>query len=268
MSWRRKRQALILTILSLIILGFSFYKLYPYIVPAPSCFDNKLNGDETGIDCGGSCEKICQVDIIPLAIKYTRFVESEYGLYDFIAMVENKNGDKVPENSKMLYSFTAYDKAGKIIKVIEGEADVPVGQNFPVIEQNIPLDFGSSGNALDKISFNILNNYDSWQKADTGYKENFFEIKNYTLEPYKNGITQLEIVLENRSPAIFRNVPIKVLLLDGQGNIYAANETLKTEIKSREIFPVIFTWRNPLKSIDPTIEVYGLITPNTFFLSD
>lgn len=253
-----------ISIISLLVLGFLFYKLYPYINPPANCFDKKQNGDERGVDCGGSCDLICRADIFPLEDRFTRFVESENSLYDFVAMVNNKNADKVPEGDILNYNFTVYDKAGSVVRVVEGTTDVPVGQIFPVIRQNIQLDFGSSGNSISRVVFNILNNDGNWQRASEIYKNNFFEVLGHNFEIYKNNVTQLTIQLQNLTRAYFRDVPIRILLLDNSGNIFAMNETLVKEIDPRQKFEINFTWRVPLGIPNPQLEVYPIVTPNTY----
>ena len=55
-SWRRKRQLTILTGLLIVAGAIFFIFFYDSISEAPTCFDSKQNGSETGVDCGGVCD--------------------------------------------------------------------------------------------------------------------------------------------------------------------------------------------------------------------
>lgn len=262
--WRTKRRAIYIILFIILILSFTFYKIYPYLYPAKTCSDGIQNNDERGIDCGGSCELICKNDISPLNVKFARYIQSEDGLYDIVAMIENKNDDKNIQDSIIDYNFSIYDKAGRLLKSILGSTSLPIGQLFPVIIQNIPLDFDISGNNIGRVSFNIVNNDKSWIKVDPVFKNIFFKVLSSDFEVSKNDISQLRVNIKNMTKASFRDVPVRVLLSDKKENIIATNETILKEISGNGEKELVFTWRKPLEIENPNIEVYFIVTPNTY----
>ena len=66
MTWGLKRQIFYVIVLLLFVTVFAFIILYPTFNKAPSCIDGKQNGNETGIDCGGSCANACLSQVSPL----------------------------------------------------------------------------------------------------------------------------------------------------------------------------------------------------------
>ena len=60
MTWAAKRQLQYLSGFLAIILVIVLIIIAPYLRSDPTCFDGKQNGNEEGIDCGGSCDLICQ----------------------------------------------------------------------------------------------------------------------------------------------------------------------------------------------------------------
>lgn len=264
-SWRTKRKKLFTYIIIFFIAIFVAYKAYPYIFPAPTCFDKKQNADEEGIDCGGSCGNICTASILPLEVKFARYTESEDGVYDLVAMVENKNINKNTQGSLADYTFTVYDKAGQIVKVINGSTNIPIGQTFPIIVQNTRLNLKSSGNSISKINFNIVDGGRIWKKVDELYKNVFFSISNTEFIENKNNTTQVIATIKNNTRAYFRDVPVRVLLFDESDNIVGANETLIKEINAKEVKNISFMWRIPLTIKNPKIEIYPIVTPDTYF---
>lgn len=262
-SWRKRRKSIFIYIFVFLVLLFSFYKLYPYLNPPPSCSDSKQNGDETGIDCGGSCNLICPNEVLPLEVKFARAVESEKGLYDLIAFVENKNKDRNVQDSKINYTFSIYDKSGSVIKTITGEAEVPVAQTFPVVVQNVPIDFGNSGNSVSKTAFSIDAPSKNWVKVNPVFGNVFFKVESANFVKKNNNMSQLSIKLKNTTKVTFRNISIKITLTSGQGNIVGINDTFLPEVKPNETKELNFTWRNPIDIDNPKIDVYPIVTPNT-----
>ncbi len=264
-SWRNRRKKAFIFGISLILLSLIFYKIYPYLNPAPTCFDGKLNGDEAGLDCGGSCELSCHSEIYPVEVKFSRAIKTEENLYDVVAIIQNRNSNKDIRDNKINYTFSIYDKAGSIIKKINGMSDMPVGQTFPVIIQNVQLDLENSGNNISKIDTDIYFNSDEWIKVDPVFANNFFTVKSTNFEKNKNNISQLTIVLKNITKANFRNIPIRITLEDEKGNFIAVNETILKEISSLSEATISFSWRNVLPISDPKINVYPIISPASDF---
>lgn len=261
-SWRQSRKTAIITVIILIIFGILAYKVYPYFNKPATCFDGKQNGDEKGTDCGGSCKLVCLIEVIPLNVKYAKAVQTDAKLYDLVALIENKNKDKNTNDGKIDYTFLVYDKSGSIIKTISASTTIPIGQIFPIIIQNVPIDL-SAGNNISNVVLNISNNK-SWQAEDKAYSNTFFKIKNLDFKQNLNNISQLKVSLLNLTKAYFRDVPVGVLLFDSNNNIIATSETVLKEIKASETKEVVFTWRNILSVTDPRIEVYPIVTPYTY----
>lgn len=264
-SWRKRRKKMFIYSFALMLLAFTFYKVYPYLYPAPTCFDNKINGDEAGIDCGGSCELSCHTEVIPVEVKFSRAIKTEENLYDLIAMIQNKNTNKNIKDSIINYTFSIYDKAGSLLNKVNGFSAMQVGQTFPIILQNIPLDLTNSGNEVSKVVTNISFNGDDWIKVDPVFAENFFVIESTDFVQNRNNISQLSVVLKNRTKANFKNIPVRITLEDEVGNFIAVNETIMPEIKAEDFANLSFTWRIPLDIENPKITVYPIVTPISDF---
>lgn len=81
-----------------------------FLKPTPSCFDNKQNGDETGVDCGGSC--------IPCEQKYAQPLKENWiknfsnGENKIILVAEIKNPNLNYAASDFVYTFDVFNKGG------------------------------------------------------------------------------------------------------------------------------------------------------------
>lgn len=261
-SWRQSRKFTFIATLILIILGLVAYGSYPYFNKPATCFDGKQNGDERGVDCGGSCKLICITDVIPLDVKYAKAVPTDIGLYDVAALIENRNKDKDTSDGNIDYTFLIYDKSGSVIKTISGSTTLPIGQSFPIIIQNVPITL-SAGNQITNVVLNISNNK-PWQAQDSTYANSFFKITNIDFKRNFNNISQLKVTITNLTRAYFRNVPVNVLVFDSNHNLIATNSTILKEINGSASQDLAFTWRNPLTIENPKIEVYPVVTPYTY----
>lgn len=261
-SWRQSRKAIFITIILIIILSILSIKIYPYFNKPATCFDAKQNGDEKGIDCGGSCKMICITDVIPFNVKISKAIPVSDGMYDLLALVENKNKDKDTEDGKIDYTFNVYDRSGSVIKSISGSTTIPLGQTFPVLIQNVSIPI-SAGNSISNVIFNISDNK-TWKSEDSVYSKTFFKVVDTDYKQNYNNITQLKINLKNLSKASFRNIPVYVLLYDSNHNIIATNSSNIKEILGSATKDLVLTWRTPLDIEDPKIEIYPIITPFTY----
>ena len=91
MSWASQRKAAYFGgVFALIALAIGV-PLFIYFNRAPSCTDAKQNGGEQGVDCGGSCKKLCTAQTKDLVILWNRAFRVADGAYDVLAMVTNPN---------------------------------------------------------------------------------------------------------------------------------------------------------------------------------
>src|SRR5574343_394328 len=90
-SWSSRRKIIFLSILggfvALLVAVPAFFLWHE----TPTCFDSKQNGDEAGVDCGGSCRLLCSFDAISPNVLWTRSFRVAPGVYSAVAYVENHN---------------------------------------------------------------------------------------------------------------------------------------------------------------------------------
>src|SRR3989344_5605526 len=113
LSWSLKRRLIYIAI----VLGIVFFTI---VIPSflnfskePSCVDKKKNQDEKGIDCGGSCLKICESETSLPSILLSQAFEVAPGVYNALVLVENSNINS--ESNSASYIFILKDNEGNII---------------------------------------------------------------------------------------------------------------------------------------------------------
>src|SRR3989344_7618543 len=140
MTWAFKRQFFYVLILVVFFSAFGFFIIYPSLKQTPSCFDRKQNGEETGVDCGGSCIKACLAQVDPLSIIWARAFRVIPGRYNAVAYLENHNENTVV--NKINYRFDFTDANNVFIGKREGSTFVPPSGRFAIFEPGI--DIGNS----------------------------------------------------------------------------------------------------------------------------
>ena len=109
MSWALKRQIFYIIILFIFFGIFAFLVSYPYLNKEPTCNDKKQNGNETGIDCGGSCILVCTFEVDKLSVLWSRTFPIVPGRYNAVAYVENQNTNTAIYKIKYRFRFADKD---------------------------------------------------------------------------------------------------------------------------------------------------------------
>ncbi|MBU6431623.1 hypothetical protein KGQ29_04640, partial [Patescibacteria group bacterium] len=74
-SWSQKRKSIYFLIFAAFLFSFIILPAYFIFYKAPTCFDGKQNGDEKGVDCGGSCVNLCRSQYLEPNIIWSRVIE-------------------------------------------------------------------------------------------------------------------------------------------------------------------------------------------------
>ena len=102
----------------LVVLFFIFIVFYfIWLKPAPTCFDNKKNQNEIGIDCGGFC-MACEIrTLAPIEMVWERHFQTDS---QTAIAIEIKNSNITYGADKFSYNIDIYGKNGNKLKSILG----------------------------------------------------------------------------------------------------------------------------------------------------
>ncbi len=248
MVWASRRK---LTYMSGVILFFgiiSFFVVRHYTNVPPTCFDRKSNGDEVGVDCGGSCLQYCPNELGEPKLRWARSFEITPGIVHAVAYVEH--GYPTASAQKVKYQFKLYDEKNSIITERTGETYLgPMGRTA-IVESLIPT--GNIKVATTRFSFLPPV---PWQKSSANFSKVVIKTDRSVLEEYAGG-TRLTVTLDNQSRYAFSNMDTVALLYDNSDNVITASKILVPFLDGLGKQTVYFTWPN---KIDPknvrTIEV-------------
>jgi len=244
MTWARKRQVMYLSIIfgifAVIILG-----LYLIYKPVPTCFDGKMNQDEIGVDCGGTCSKACSSQLIPLTIWWTRVFQTSKGIYDVANLVENQNAQFGVR--KISYTLVIYDKFNVKIAERSGETFFNPQEKFVIYEPNI-----DTKEQFADRAFLYFDDTAVWQKMKITPPMISIGTKDYVNVPQP----RLQSSVTNNSLDTIRATKFVAVLSDQNGNALAASQTLIDVLAGNENKELNFTWPTPLTQAPSIIDIY------------
>lgn len=130
MSQRILKQILYGAFYLLVLAGILWVIYVVALRPAPSCFDNRQNGGETGVDCGGPCIS-CEIkNLQPISLLPAILFSADR---NFSAAAEIRNLN-VGHGAKFDYEVNFYDAAGKNLKNIKNTGFIYGGESKSLID--------------------------------------------------------------------------------------------------------------------------------------
>lgn len=243
-SWSQRRQIYISAgIILLIVLSVVF--IYFSGRESANCFDGKLNQNEEGIDCGGSCKAICQFKAEDVAILWSRVIPVVDDVYSVVAMIENPNLNFEAKN--VPYTFKLYDDENILIFERKGSAYFLSGATFPVFEHAL-----RTGQRIPARAVFSLRDDPFWEQTSSDDVEIRVITKNLSNEDESPRLT---VVVKNPTFQILNDVEFIALLYDKDENLVNASKTVLERLDSEQSDTIIFTWPEPFTTTIARMEI-------------
>jgi len=201
----------------LLILGALVWGIYSIILkPAPSCFDNRQNGAETGIDCGGSCISCAVKNLKPL-------FAGEANLYGvdrvYSASVRVQNSSQAFGARNFSYVVNFYDAGNVLLKSISNKSFIYANESKNIVEAGVRITNGIPTRAEMAIDDSTV----EWEKS-ADFFEPRYELKDARAE-LENGQAVINGAIENQGNFSFSKTVISAFLADKLGTRIGASRT-------------------------------------------
>jgi hypothetical protein len=259
-SQRKKKRIVIglITVSIAVALLVGFY--YAFIKGPETCFDNKQNQNEQGIDCGGVCSTACveKIEAQDLSIIETAFVPGGSGRYDALIRVYNPND--IAGASTFAYKIDLKDASGRVLASRTGKSYILPQERKYIMEMN--METTSQPTTLETTFSEI-----EWERF-SGYQERpNINIYNKYYGLVSDGINygKASGLVSNESQYDFRSIVIRVILRDKGGKVLAFNSTEQRTMKSREEREFQLIWPTAFPG---TVEKYEMETDADVYHSD
>ncbi len=253
MTWAARRQLKYLSVFFGIILVILAIIIIPRLKTEPTCFDGKQNGDEEGIDCGGSCALICPGQAKEPVILWSRAFPVAGNVYNLIAFVENRNTDKAVY--KVDYEFRVYNEKNRLIGRKEGSTFIPPNQEFAIVETR----FSSGLEKARSVTFDFASPL-IWYKKEPTLQLMPFKIRDAYLEEGDNGAS-LSFYVVNESPQPMPPFSVIGLLKDINDNVINGSISQREGLAGGQTMSVVLTWPEKLTDRPVGNDIYLSINP-------
>ncbi len=222
------------------------YRSYTTVVP--TCTDGIKNGNELGIDCGGSCALACMSSADDIAVLWSRSFQVIPGRYNAVAYLENHNKDLAV--NKIRYSFRFADKDNLYLGTREGVAYVPPGQKFAVFERGIELN-----TAVPVYTTFSFKEVPTWITVSEQKINQIKLLVSGIVLSEKDSAPHLSADIQNDSLFDVPQVSVVAILYDAMHNAISASSTLIDELGRESTQTLDFTWPEPFKEKVVTKEI-------------
>lgn len=233
MSWAQKRKATYISgflLIIFLIAGFLFFKIFN---KQPTCTDGIKNGNELGVDCGGSCIILCRAQYVDPTVLWTRWSKvTGTGMYNILIYVQNVNLGI--GSYKGPYTLGIYDKDNILLYSKSDYTYIPPSNNFAIFEGNINI----NDKIPARIDFSFSGNF-IWQKIENQELDITPVSKVLVGEDSK---PKLSVTLKNKSLKDIKNIESVAILYDEDANAMAFSKTKIDIIGKDSTEDIIFTW--------------------------
>lgn len=259
-QWSRRRKRIILSIIVFVLVVVIGAPVFFLFYRAPTCFDNSQNGDEKGVDCGGSCQLLCTTESLPLVFKGDpRVLKIADNTFEVVALIENTNISG--EISRAGYAIKLYDLKSVIpIRIIEGEIYVPKASTFAIFEGPFILE------AEVTPARAVL----EWKKESLVWRNNIRRTPKLTAQDIsfsrEDTSPRLDATIENPSLENVSNIDLVALIFSETGNIFAASRTFIDTLPAGGMAPIVFTWPKPFSEKPLNVNIIIRILPDRSFI--
>lgn len=244
-SWSQRRKSVYAVVIFIIVVGAigvpGFYLFYQ----APTCTDKVMNGNEQGVDCGGSCQRLCQTSFLQPSLAWTRFEQVAPGLYNLAAYIVNPNIEA--EALNVPYHLALYDDRGVLITDTTGRVTLPPHRNT--------IAFQGAVNVGKRVPSKALFEFTAapdWHKKKDVLAAIAVGDKKYAEDSLGSSLI---VTLKNTSVYPIVNVGVYTVLYDKDNNALGFSKTFVDEIPPKGSALAPFTWPVDRKGAVISIEV-------------
>ncbi len=243
---RKTKRGIIIAIYVGIVLSI-IGGIWWHLRPVPTCIDGKKNGDETAVDCGGSCgacaDEITAKDLI---VEDVNVVFGGVGRYDVVARIKNPN--PLYGGARVRYTITLRSGGKALATKIDETFILPTQERY-VIALNIPA-------ATPPQEAVLTINDVSWVRFDAFVDPDFVvEDEVFGLAKESTNYFVARGLVRNKSIFDFAQVDVYAIIKDAGGKPIAVNATRFGNVESGEARDFTLSWRDRFPGVPAQMDV-------------
>lgn len=254
---RRVKKSIIAAIYLFLWVGFFTTAWAFFGPPAPTCYDNIRNGNERGVDCGGGCQRTCELDTLaPLTVEDVAFLPITAGKGDLVAVLKNTNA--AAGARYVHYKFSLFDSGDNLIKTISDttrDSELIYTDDIYIMPQAtrpIIHPAVSVPGVVARVAFEASVARSDWQFGATVEPPQIF------VKPHPEGIAynppgaflEYRSLIQNNSALEFRVANVDAVVRDNAGKIIAVSRAEIRNLRPGEERGHPFTWYVPVAGLE------------------
>lgn len=232
LSWSNRRKTLYSGVIGAIVFLVLIFLYQTFLTTPATCFDLKQNGDEHGVDCGGSkCSLMCASESRAPVVQWARAFKTSPNTYTAAAYIQNSNAGGGAKNVR--YSFQLFDDKNQLVIERDGTVNLPPVQTIPIVENGIEV----GNRAVSRTLFAFFEQ-PVWNTIPASAVSSL-RVSNQYLA---GDGSRLSATLTNDTVADAKNITVTGILFDAAGVARAASKSVLSRVPKKSSQDVVFTW--------------------------
>lgn len=254
MTWAARRKLLYSAIVLAVFGLFLFLVLRSALDKAPTCFDRRQNGDEFGVDCGGSCARYCEGMVSDPKIRWRRTFPIAEGLAHAVAYIEHSNPNAALR--EIQYEFRVFDEKNELITTRTGTTFLGTLGRTAIIEPLLSI-----GDRVPAVTNFEINKMSFWERPSAESNKILIKTDRTDIESAGLNLTKVSAELSNQSSVKLKNIQVIAILYDAKDNAITASKTELPELPAFSKRMVYFSWPLDLDTIINRVEIIPRVNP-------
>jgi hypothetical protein len=248
--WASRRKATYIGTFVMIIAALAAIPVYQSLQVEPTCFDGRQNQGEAGVDCGGPCALLCEFQVGPLQLLWSRSFPVTSRYWNAVAYIENPNLDAgvitVP------YMFQLYDSDNVLITERRGTTFISNNGITPIFESRI--DVGNRRPVRTFFRFEGAMPYRSLTRPREVTIEDQRVVR-ADVEP------RVEARIRNSTLHDVRDIEVVAVVFNVEGNAIAVSQTVVPLLEQQSAQTIFFVWPQPFSETVGRVDIIPRIPP-------
>lgn len=243
MQWATKRKIIIIAIGAALFFSAGAAMVFFVFSNPASCSDGKQNGGEVGIDCGGSCLRLCSVQVKEPFVDFAQTVQDGNSTA-IVARLVNPN--ERASVSGLRYEATLFSTNGVFLDQFEGEINIEPNKKVALY---IPIGQAVLKEDVSRVSVEVSGGI---FLQDSRNYQNIF-IQDFAWS-FSGGLPTLNLKVESLGQQILRQSIIAIAYGEGE-KVLGAKRVIVPEINEKSS-DVSLRWSTPFSGNPIRVEYF------------
>ncbi len=247
-AWRTKRKLIYGGSVAVVCIVVVLMLIWPLLSKQPTCMDGRQNGTEQGVDCGGSCTRLCLFQVEEIKVLWARAFPVTSNVYNAVAYIENQNVSSAV--ASIPYEFRLYDEKNLLIGIRTGQTFITPNNRSAIFEAGI--DVGNRVPTMVRFHFLAAPTWVRFSQAD--------------IDAVPIVVTHQDVIDRETSPRLVTTIVNRALfsipdldlvaiLYGADGNALQTSALTIPRLQKSETKTVTFTWPDPILKEVTRVEI-------------